>query len=247
MPVESLTCPNCGAPVQIDAEASAAECTFCGSTLRILEDQAHQKIAEVTSRPMRDGPGGVSRTGRPDFNEEPIRQLVLQGKKIEAIKLYRDQTGAGLKEAKDAVEAMQRQLPPTLRSRAPAQAGRFGLLGCLGILGIVGVCAVSIGLMSQVMFRAFGPLDQAMDLLRRNEQVVAALGEPINPGLFIFGEISSGSRSSHASLEVPLFGSRRNGTMNVSGTWERNQWDLSLWVYYDQGGEEVEVYLTSSR
>ena len=34
--------------------------------------------------------------------------LVREGRKIEAIKLYRDLTGAGLKEAKDAVEALER-------------------------------------------------------------------------------------------------------------------------------------------
>jgi ribosomal protein L7/L12 len=41
--------------------------------------------------------------------------LVRDGRKIEAIKLYRDLTGAGLKEAKDAVEALERDgsLPVT--------------------------------------------------------------------------------------------------------------------------------------
>lgn len=41
----------------------------------------------------------------PELRQE-IQQLVNQGKKIEAIKLYREQTGAGLKEAKDAVESL---------------------------------------------------------------------------------------------------------------------------------------------
>lgn len=36
---------------------------------------------------------------------EEIRHLAESGRKIEAIKLYRAQTGAGLKEAKDAVDA----------------------------------------------------------------------------------------------------------------------------------------------
>ncbi len=39
---------------------------------------------------------------------DAIRRELAQGRKIQAIKLYRDQTGAGLKEAKDAVEAMER-------------------------------------------------------------------------------------------------------------------------------------------
>jgi ribosomal protein L7/L12 len=43
-----------------------------------------------------------------------VLALVRGGRKIEAIKLYRDVTGAGLKEAKDAVEALERDgtVPP---------------------------------------------------------------------------------------------------------------------------------------
>src|SRR5262249_34027835 len=37
-----------------------------------------------------------------------VRSLTEAGQKIEAIKLFRERTGAGLKESKDAVEAIQR-------------------------------------------------------------------------------------------------------------------------------------------
>jgi large subunit ribosomal protein L7/L12 len=40
--------------------------------------------------------------------EEEVAMLLEQGQKIEAIKRYRERTGVGLKEAKDAVEAIQR-------------------------------------------------------------------------------------------------------------------------------------------
>jgi ribosomal protein L7/L12 len=42
--------------------------------------------------------------------QEQVHQLLRLGKKIEAIKIYRDMTGLGLKEAKDAVEAIERTL-----------------------------------------------------------------------------------------------------------------------------------------
>ncbi len=43
-----------------------------------------------------------------------VRSLTVAGRTIEAIKLFRERTGAGLKAAKDAVEAIQRgQAPPT--------------------------------------------------------------------------------------------------------------------------------------
>src|SRR3954468_363698 len=49
-----------------------------------------------------------------DDLESRVRSLMDEGQKIEAIKLYRERTGAGLKESKDAVEAIGRgQAPPT--------------------------------------------------------------------------------------------------------------------------------------
>lgn len=41
-----------------------------------------------------------------DTRMDKVAALVRDGKKIEAIKLYRDITGEGLKESKDAVERM---------------------------------------------------------------------------------------------------------------------------------------------
>lgn len=41
---------------------------------------------------------------------DDIRSLLLEGKKISAIKLYREQTGLGLREAKDTIEQMERTL-----------------------------------------------------------------------------------------------------------------------------------------
>ena len=41
---------------------------------------------------------------------EQIKMLVMQGKKIEAIKVYRDQTHVGLKEAKDYIDNLERQM-----------------------------------------------------------------------------------------------------------------------------------------
>jgi len=38
--------------------------------------------------------------------DEKIMELMKSGQKIEAIKLYREQTGVGLKEAKDYVEGL---------------------------------------------------------------------------------------------------------------------------------------------
>ncbi|HET6326310.1 MAG TPA: ribosomal protein L7/L12 [Planctomycetaceae bacterium] len=59
-----------------------------------------------------------------------VKALVGAGQKIEAIKLYRDLTGAGLKEAKDAVEALEREgsLPTPRKASSGADADVLDLL-----------------------------------------------------------------------------------------------------------------------
>ena len=63
--------------------------------------------------------------------EREVRSLLEQGKKIEAVKVYKDHTGSGLKDAKDAVEALQRGggLPRPAEADADVEAEVLRLLG----------------------------------------------------------------------------------------------------------------------
>lgn len=182
---------------------------------------------------------------------DAIKALLARGQKIEAIKLLRMQTKIGLKEAKDAVEAIERGELPTLtidqRTRSSVSVGsNLGcLLGCLPLLGFIGLCFVSIMLLSQIMFRVWGPYDAALAVVRSSEEVVAALGEPINTGLMLTGSISGGGSDSSARFETSISGSRRSGTLRVSGSYHKGRWDLSIWVSYDEDNEERTIYLSA--
>jgi large subunit ribosomal protein L7/L12 len=84
-----------------------------GASLKVAKDAVE---ALERGEALRIGP-------RPLGNvEEEIVSLVEQGRKIEAIKLYRERFGAGLKEAKEAVEALARERGIPLKS------------GCLGMI-----------------------------------------------------------------------------------------------------------------
>lgn len=71
--------------------------------------------------------------------QEQVRSLLLQGKKIEAIKIYRESTGFGLKEAKDAVELIESNLRGSGLLPPKAKGGCFSLVSLLLMLlyGIV--------------------------------------------------------------------------------------------------------------
>jgi ribosomal protein L7/L12 len=83
--MKSAKCENCGAGVS----PGAVSCAYCGTTF-------------VTAAPG-------APTSPPGVNPEVVR-LIRAGDKIGAIKVYREGTKCGLREAKDAVEAIERTL-----------------------------------------------------------------------------------------------------------------------------------------
>jgi hypothetical protein len=101
--------------------AGAERCENCGGPLP-LEDQASGTAAQDSS-------------AIPPASEDPLDSQILQlmraGRKIDAIKLHREQWRVGLKEAKDAVEALAQQHGIPQRS-----------VGCTGVLFV----AASAGL-----------------------------------------------------------------------------------------------------
>ena len=79
----------------------------------------------------------------PEDKLNEIKAELLRGRKIEAIKLYRRSTGAGLAEAKAAVERLETgsgATSPQNSGAAPAAARR----GCLGAVLVIGVVLVVI-------------------------------------------------------------------------------------------------------
>jgi ribosomal protein L7/L12 len=71
-----------------------------------------------------------------------VSDLVAEGRKIEAIKRYREVTGLGLKEAKDAVDAFERRLNPDAvmaRDVAMRRTLRFLVLALLILAAAVGL------------------------------------------------------------------------------------------------------------
>lgn len=95
-----------------------------------------------------------------------IQESIFAGRKIEAIKLYREYSGLGLKDAKDAVEELERKLraespgrfrtdavdegkKPATKSTVPGvQVGK----GCFGML----VAMVLAAAILAVLVAAFG-------------------------------------------------------------------------------------------
>lgn len=146
-----LICPACGAPLDPQPGELTLKCGYCGNAV---------VLPRSLRAPVSHGDFAASSTGF-DLNSivgqaariKEVVELVRASKKIEAIKLYREITGMGLKESKDAVDAIEAGRPfaldldnqgaiagtsysqPTIR--VDARGSKLGLwLGC-GITSIV--------------------------------------------------------------------------------------------------------------
>jgi len=102
----TFDCPACGAALDIVESSNATvECRYCGRTV-IVPPELRGGPAWSTE------PGQMEEVSLGGMMEQAARladvaELVRSGKKIEAIKLYRQLTGLGLKESKDIIEQFQ--------------------------------------------------------------------------------------------------------------------------------------------
>jgi LSD1 subclass zinc finger protein len=95
-------CTSCGGPLEYDGNASTVRCPFCGNSIIVPE--------ELRARPAPSwGAGlvdGIFKLQQRAENLQEIARLARSNRKIEAIRLYREIFGAGLEEAKVAVDRM---------------------------------------------------------------------------------------------------------------------------------------------
>ena len=109
---QTFDCPACGAPLDYQAGSAATiHCPYCNNSV-IVPDSLHAMGTADFSLLF---PG--ARQPAMHLQElAEIARLMRAGNKIEAIKLYRDTFQVGLKEAKDAVDALEQGKPVQVSS-----------------------------------------------------------------------------------------------------------------------------------
>lgn len=104
-----------------------------------LERQLRQECPERFGAAMAVGGAALV----PDDNADEMTQAIFAGQKIQAIKLCREATGLGLKDAKEYVEALQSRLRAESPEKFTSAAARAGC-GAVVLLG--GLLVVAAGL-----------------------------------------------------------------------------------------------------
>jgi len=108
-----LDCDACGAPLQDVDRLGLFKCPYCGRSyifeknLRTNGEGRKKQSSKVKADQLPEIP--TDRQTSPASKEliAQIRALLEKRMKIQAIQLYRGETGAGLKEAKDFVESLE--------------------------------------------------------------------------------------------------------------------------------------------
>ena len=93
--IKVIKCPSCAAPLECDGDAFE-KCDFCGSQVAVNQNNVFTQNSI--------GFGGLLEQAH---KLKEILGLSRNGRKIEAIKLYRETFGVGLAEAKEAVEKLE--------------------------------------------------------------------------------------------------------------------------------------------
>jgi outer membrane protein assembly factor BamB len=152
--VQALKCPSCNASLDYDGRSETIRCEFCGTTIIVPENMRAGGYQSAGSGYM------YGESPEKAENIHQVLALVHQGKKIEAIKLYRDTFGVGLKEAKDIVDGLEMGRPTavtiTTTSISPTSSSSscgciIGILILLFTLGITAVALVPFVSISQVV------------------------------------------------------------------------------------------------
>ena len=106
----SFNCPMCSAPLNLTGASSATmNCPYCSNTVLLPEELRGAGVYNAGA-----GAGAGNAFGSmidQAMQLAEVARLLQADNKIAAIKLYRETFGVGLKEAKDAVEKMERGEP----------------------------------------------------------------------------------------------------------------------------------------
>ncbi len=97
---KKFDCITCSAPLDFEGK-TMQKCGFCGTTVIV---PAELFYSPGVGSPFADQSGLRGKAQK----VAQIQELIRSGKKIEAIKVFRETFGTGLAEAKNAVEAMER-------------------------------------------------------------------------------------------------------------------------------------------
>lgn len=129
--------------------------------------------------------------------------------------------------------------PPTPPKKKPVW--RWVALGCgIAVVGLIAFATVVFVGITAAM-RSSAAYQDAMERVRTDPRVAAALGTPIEPGWLITGSVNTENDSGNANVSFKVHGPKGKATVYVVGTKERGRWTYSSMVLTPESGPEIDL------
>jgi hypothetical protein len=110
------------------------------------------------------------------------------------------------------------------------------------VFGLVPVLVACIFLLVFGMFKSSDVYAEALGSAKANEEVKAALGEPVEAGYWVVGSLKQNGLSGRANLKIPLAGPKGSGTLYVKATKADDRWQYStLEVVPEATGARIDL------
>lgn len=103
-------------------------------------------------------------------------------------------------------------------------------LAALPILVCGGCLTMSIFGLSTLV-KSSEPYQKALTATQENQEAIAVLGEPIEPGFMFEGSINLNNDGGKADFNFPVSGPKGSGTVYVKGTKDGGVWEYSVMVF----------------
>jgi ribosomal protein L7/L12 len=145
VPLTATLCPTCGAPIdglspQAVEDLEQQVRSLLGQGQKLNAVKLYKERASVSFKEAKDAVDALERAESPKFpaevdddTEAELVRLLEGGKKLQAVKLYKQRTGAQLIDSKQAVEAL------AARHGIAAEVG-----GCAGVVAAIALLMVVI-------------------------------------------------------------------------------------------------------
>jgi hypothetical protein len=133
---------------------------------------------------------------------------------------------------------------PTPTAPAPVKSSgclKWGLIGC-GALGVVFVAFVAVIVL--VVFGAIKRSDvyrEALQRVQTDPAVTAALGTPIEAGIYVTGNVNLDANGGHAKFDFPVSGPKGKADVHAVATMNGAKWEYSELTVAPAGGAVIHL------
>lgn len=114
------------------------------------------------------------------------------------------------------------------------------------VISIGGIGAMVVGLPR--MLKSAGAYELTMDVVRSDQQVVAALGPDIHDRFWVFGQVSvNDNGTGFANYTIPIYGERGSANVISEAVREGNRWKIRQLIVNVEGRQKAIVIIRQGR